>query len=33
MGMNWITCSSVRAKVERKIPRLTEPIAARITTR
>ena len=27
-GMNWMICSSVRAKVERKMPRLTAPRAA-----
>ncbi len=31
--MNWRTCSSVRAKVDRKIPRLTAPIARSTATR
>ena len=33
IGMNWMTWSSVRAKVDRKIPRLTAPSAASTTTR
>ena len=31
--MNWMICSSVRAKVDRKIPRLTAPSASSRTTR
>ena len=33
IGMNWMIWSSVRANVERKIPRLTAPTASSRTTR
>jgi hypothetical protein len=31
--MNWTTCSSVRANVDRKMPRLTAPSASSSATR